>query len=71
MNAKNDSKVRPKRGRGRPQSASGGFKIIPVPHQLPDSEKLARALLSLALHQAERHIKTPSEAAQRVSDEVA
>ena len=41
-----------KRGRGRPRTSTQ-VRIVPVPHKQPDVRKLGRALLALALHQAE------------------
>lgn len=40
------------KGRGRPTTAHQ-LRIVPVPHSNPDPRKLGRALLALALHQAQ------------------
>lgn len=49
------------RGRGRPETANQ-LRIVPLPHANPDPQKLGRALLALALHQA------ADDAPEHVSD---
>ncbi|MFV0434102.1 MAG: hypothetical protein ACK5LO_09000 [Leucobacter sp.] len=52
MDTNNNKHTR--RKRGRPRSASGGFSLKVIPRETPDAQKLGRALLSLALHQAQQ-----------------
>ena len=47
----------PKRRRGRP-TKSTSFKLVPVRNATPNAQKLGRAFLALAVHQADLQVDT-------------
>jgi hypothetical protein len=51
------SSNRQQRHRGRP-STSKSFKLVPVPHNTPDAQKLGRAFLALVMHREDLLITT-------------
>lgn len=52
-----------KRGRGRPP-ASKKFKLVLVPRAALDHRKLGRAFLALAVHRAEKDVRSDVQATE-------